>query len=43
MKTKLFILAILMGFSCTNKNRPITETEKERVVGEVKGLITTII
>ncbi|WP_423129935.1 hypothetical protein [Gaoshiqia sp. Z1-71] len=43
MKTKLFILAIVLCCSCSNENRPITESEKDRVISEVKVLINTII
>lgn len=43
MKTKLFILAVVLCCSCTNENRPITESDKDRVISEVKVLIDTII
>ena len=43
MKTKLFILAVVLSCSCTNEGRPITESDKDRVISEVKVLINTII
>lgn len=43
MKTKLFILAIVLFSSCVNGNRPLSDSDKEKIIGEVKVLIDTII
>jgi hypothetical protein len=43
MKTKLFFLAIVLFCSCTNENKSITESDKDRVISEAKVLINTII
>jgi len=43
MKTKLFVLAVVLFCSCTNENGRLTDADKDSVVGEVKILINTII
>ena len=43
MKTKLFILAIVLFCSCANENKPLSDSEKEKIISEAKVLINTII
>lgn len=43
MKTKLFVLAMVLICSCTNENKSLTDSDKDKIVSEVKVLINTII
>lgn len=43
MKTKLFILAIALLCSCANENRPLSDSDKDKIIVEAKVLIDTII
>lgn len=43
MKTKLFILAIVLFYSCANETKPLTDADKDKIIVEVKDLIDTII
>lgn len=43
MKTKLFILAIALFCSCANENRPLSNSDKDKIIVEAKVLIDTII
>lgn len=42
MNKKLFFGAFLLFFACTNQNKPMTDADKEKIIGEAKGLISTI-
>jgi len=42
MKTKLSILFVLLCFACNNANKPLTDVDKNKIIGEAKGLIGTI-
>jgi hypothetical protein len=44
MKTKLFLLLMLPGciISCVNSNKPLTDTEKEKVLAEAKAFVSTV-
>jgi hypothetical protein len=42
MQTKLFFAAVLLVFACTNQNKPLTDADKEKIIGEAKGVISTI-
>ena len=42
MKTKLSILIILLCFACNKANKPLTEVDKNEIIGEAKELISTI-
>ena len=41
MNKNLFFGTFLLFFACTNVNKPLTDTEKDRLIGEAKGLIST--
>jgi hypothetical protein len=43
MKTRLFVVAMVLFCSCANENRPLTNSDKDLIVSEVKVLINTII
>jgi hypothetical protein len=43
MKTKLFILAIVLFCSCANESRPLSDSDKDKIIVEAKALIDTII
>jgi len=43
MDKKIFILAIVLFCACTNANKPLTDTDKDKIVGEAKVLISSII
>ena len=43
MKTTLFVLAIVLFCSCANENKPLSVTDKDKIIAEVKVLIDTII
>ncbi len=43
MKKNLFLLTMVLLFSCTNVNKPLTSTDKDKVITEAKELISTII
>jgi len=43
MNKKLFILAIVLFGACTNANKPLNDADKDKIVGEAKVLINTII
>lgn len=42
MKAKFILLTIVLICSCTTGNKPLTTNDKEKVIQEVKGLISTI-
>ena len=42
MKTKLTFLILLFCFACTNENKPLTEAEKDKIIGETKELVSAI-
>jgi hypothetical protein len=42
MKTKLFILVMLIVcFSCGTNNKPVSDAQKEKIKGEIKGEVNT--
>lgn len=43
MNKKLFFMAIVLFCACTNTNKPLDDATKDSIVGEVKGVISTII
>jgi hypothetical protein len=44
MKTRLFIPVLLIGFfSCGTNNKPVTETQKEKITKEVKEVVNAFI
>lgn len=43
MNKKLFVLAIVLFCACTNANKPLTDADKDKIVGEAKVLISSII
>ena len=44
MKTRLFFLVLLfICFSCGTNNKPLSEVQKEKIKGEVKEVVNTII
>lgn len=43
MKAKLLFLIFVFCLSCTNVNKPLTDSDKEKIVGEVKGLVSAVI
>ena len=44
MKTRLLILVLLIVcFSCGTNNKPVSDAQKEKIKGEVKEVVTTII
>ena len=43
MKQTLIFLTIVLACSCTNMNKPLTDQDKDRIIGEAKVLIATII
>jgi hypothetical protein len=44
MKTKLFLLLLLViCFSCGTNNKPLSDSQKERVISEVKPVVNEII
>ena len=43
MKKKLFVLAIVLLGACTNANKPLTDADKDKIVGEARVFIGSII
>jgi len=43
MKTKLLVLTFVLFCACTNESRPLSDTEKDKILVEAKVLINTII
>jgi hypothetical protein len=43
MKKNLFFLTMVLCFSCTNVNKPLTSDEKDKVITEAKEFVSTII
>lgn len=43
MNKKIFFLAIVLFGACTNANKPLTNADKDKIVGETKVLIGSII
>lgn len=43
MKKILFFLTLLTCFSCTDRNKSVTNADKEKIIGEAKILINTVI
>jgi hypothetical protein len=42
MKTKLvFLLLLIVCFSCATNNKPVSETQKEKIKGEIKEVVNT--
>ena len=42
MKTKLIILVMLLAcFSCSTNNKPASDAQKEKIIGEVKEVVNT--
>ena len=42
MKTKLiFLVLLLVNFSCRTTNKPVTDAEKDKIKGQVKELVNT--
>ena len=39
MKTKLSFLVLLFCTACANENKPLTDTEKDKIIGETKALV----
>jgi hypothetical protein len=42
MNKKSFFVALVIFFACTNVNKPLTDSDKERMIGEAKGLISKL-
>jgi hypothetical protein len=43
MKTKpIFLLLLIVSFSCGTNNKPVSDAEKEKIKGEVKEIVHTI-
>jgi hypothetical protein len=43
MKTRLiFLVLLLVGFSCGTNNKPVSDAQKEKIKAEVKGVVDTI-
>jgi hypothetical protein len=42
MKTKLFLSIFLLFVACNNANKPLTDTDKEKNINEVKNVTSTI-
>jgi hypothetical protein len=44
MKTKLILLLLLIvSISCSTKNKPVSDTQKEKIKGEIKEVVNTFI
>jgi hypothetical protein len=44
MKTKLiFLVLLIVCFSCTTNNKPVSDAQKEKIKGEVKEVVNNII
>jgi len=43
MNKKLFFLAVVLFGACTNANKPLTDADKDKIVGEAKVMISSII
>jgi len=44
MRTKLILLIFLIGcLSCGTSNKPVSDAQKEKIIGEVKDLVNTFI
>ena len=44
MKTKLiFLVLLIVCFSCGTNNKPVSDAQKEKIKGEVKEVVNTII
>lgn len=43
MNNKLFFLVIVLFCACTNANKPFTDSDKDKIVGEAKVFIGSII
>jgi len=40
MKTRLiFLILLIANFSCTTTNKPVTDTEKDKIKGEIKEVV----
>jgi hypothetical protein len=43
MKTKLvFLVLLIVNFSCSTNNKPVSDVQKEKIKGEVKEVVNTI-
>jgi hypothetical protein len=43
MKTKLiFMILLIVSFSCGTNNKPVSDAHKEKIQGEVKEVVNTI-
>lgn len=43
MNNKLIVMVIVLFCACTNANKPLTDAGKDKIVGEAKELISSII
>jgi hypothetical protein len=43
MNKKLFFLAIVLLGACTNSNKPLTDSDKDKIVGEAKVFIGSVL
>lgn len=43
MNKQLFVLAIVLFCACTNSNKPLTDADKNKIIGEAKVLVGSII
>jgi hypothetical protein len=43
MDKKLFFLVIVLFCACTNSNKPLADADKDKIIGEAKVLISSII
>jgi len=44
MKTKLiFLFLLIVCFSCGTNNKPLSDAQKEKIKGEVKEVVDTIV
>ena len=44
MKTKLvFLVMLIFCFSCETNNKPVSDAQKEKIKGEVKEVVNTIV
>lgn len=43
MKKILFFMTVLMFWSCSDRSKPLTNDEKDKIITEAKGVIATII
>ena len=42
MKKILLFLTVVLVCSCSNMNKPLTDTDKDKIISEAKSLITTL-